>query len=169
MTSRRSLERVASRDWRRISKTRTALQQASSLCQRTQRARGAQCLGPALAGHGGETIGEIGDRARIHIRLVPLLDDAEIRGSGSPRLSTLPAIALQVIRRRGEHVRNAADEVPPAAIIDGEFDVGGGHELRLADLAGPGAAHLAGLKSPRSTSFSASISSARNISARRQS
>src|SRR5580700_1529304 len=100
-------------------------------------------LRPALAGHGREAIGEIGDRARIYIRLVPLLDDAEIRGSGTPRLSTLPAIALQVIRRRGKHVRNAADEVPPAAVIDGEFDVGGRHELRLPDLARPGTAHLA--------------------------
>ena len=55
-----------------------------------------------------------------------------------------PAEALQVVRRGGERVGHAADQVAPAVAVEIHrvFQVVGGRELDLAELARPGALHL---------------------------
>src|ERR1700689_5121654 len=90
----------------------------------------------------GELLGEIGHRLGIDPRRIPLQQHLEIGGAFAPWLMRLPAVALQIIGGRGEHVGYAADQIAPAAavIIDGVFEIGRRQELRLADLAGPGAA-----------------------------
>jgi len=61
-----------------------------------------------------------------------------------PGLAPPPAVLGEQVRRRGEHVRDAMDEVAPtvAVEVDGVFEIRGRRELRLADFAGPGADHL---------------------------
>ncbi len=61
-----------------------------------------------------------------------------------PRLACLPAMMFEEVRRGGEHVGHAFDEVPlaVAVIVDGEIDVVARHELHLADFARPCPVHL---------------------------
>ena len=87
---------------------------------------------------------ELRHRQRIDLALVPRLDHLEISRAFAPGLAGAPAIALQVIRGRGQHVGRAAEQVAPAVPVEvhREADVGGGQELCLAELAMQAAAHL---------------------------
>src|SRR3984885_14332862 len=92
----------------------------------------------------GELLGEGGDGLGVDLRRVPLQQHLEIGRAFAPRLAALPAVAFEIIRRRGQHVRHAVDEVaaPVAVVVDGEFQIGRRQELGLPDLAGPGAVHV---------------------------
>src|SRR5579862_2757030 len=92
----------------------------------------------------GELLGESGDGLGVDLRRVPLQQDLEIGRAFAPRLAALPAIAFQIIRRRGQHVGHAVDEIAAAVavVVHGEFQIGRRQELGLADLAGPGAVHV---------------------------
>src|SRR5262249_29794928 len=56
----------------------------------------------------------------------------------------LPAVSLQEVSGRGQHVRHAALEVATAIAVevDGVLVVAGGQKLCVSDFAGPTAAHL---------------------------
>src|SRR6476469_10219870 len=84
------------------------------------------------------------DRFFVDLSLVSLLDHAEIGSPGFPILAALPAMTGEEIRSRCEYVRRAVQEIAAAVgvEIDGIFEIGRRHELRLADLPGPGAAHF---------------------------
>src|ERR1700716_2900832 len=86
----------------------------------------------------------MGDGLRIDLALVPLLEHREVRAARLPLLAALPAVTGKVIRSRCQHIGGATQEIPAAIAIevDGELDVGGWHELGLAEFAGPGAAHF---------------------------
>src|SRR5258706_15057220 len=77
----------------------------------------------------------------VHHRPVPLAHDLEIRGALAERRASAPAVGLQKIGRRGEHVRHAAPEIDGtvAVIVDAIFEVRGWQKLRLAELARGGA------------------------------
>src|SRR3984885_601564 len=92
----------------------------------------------------GELLGEGGDGLGVDLRRVPLQQHLEIGRAFAPWLATLPAVAFEIIRRRGQHVGHAVDEVAAAVavVVDGEFQIGRRQELGLADLAGPGAVHV---------------------------
>ena len=62
----------------------------------------------------------------------------------SPALAALPAVALEIVRGGGEHVRHAVDEVAAAVAVevDRVFVIGRRQELGLAEVAGPVAAHF---------------------------
>src|SRR3984957_9476418 len=92
----------------------------------------------------GELLGKGGDGLGVDLRRVPLQQHLEIGRAFAPRLAALPAIAFQIIRRRGQHVGHAVDEVAGAVavVVHGEFQIGRRQELGLADLAGPGAVHV---------------------------
>src|SRR5580693_5494443 len=92
----------------------------------------------------GELLGEGGDGLGVDLRRVPLQQHLEIGRAFAPRLAALPAIAFEIIRRRGQHVGHAVDEVAAAVavIVHGEFQIGRRQELGLPDLAGPGAMHI---------------------------
>src|ERR1700686_3532839 len=87
---------------------------------------------------------EIANRLGIDFALVPLLDHAEIRAPGLPVLAALPTIAGEKICRRRQYIGCTAQQVATTVFVevDREFDIGRRHELGLADLAGPGAAHF---------------------------
>src|SRR5208282_1878142 len=67
-------------------------------------------------------------------------------GALAPGLAALPAVAFEVIGGGGEHVGHTVNEIAAAVavVIDGVLEIGRRQELGLADLAGPGAAHVAG-------------------------
>src|ERR1700722_16884141 len=92
----------------------------------------------------GELLGEGGDSLGVNLRRVPLQQHLEIGRAFAPRLAALPAIAFEIIRRRGQHVGHAVDEIAAAiaVVIHGEFQIGRRQELGLPDLAGPGAVHV---------------------------
>src|SRR5262245_15671215 len=84
-----------------------------------------------------EPLCKIGDGLGVDLTLVPLQQHVEIRAPRPPRLPALPAVAAQIVRGRRQHVGRALDQVTAAVavIVDRELDVGGGHELGLADFA----------------------------------
>src|SRR5580692_3410992 len=92
----------------------------------------------------GKLLGESGDGLGIDLRRIPLQQHLEIGCAFAPRLAALPAVAFQIIRRRGQHVGHAVNEIAAAVavVVDGEFQIGRRQELSLADLAGPGAVHV---------------------------
>src|SRR5580693_7109096 len=94
----------------------------------------------------GELLGEGGDGLGVDLRRVPLQQHLKIGRAFAPRLAALPAVAFEIIRRRGQHVGHAVDEVAAAVavVVDGEFQIGRRQELGLPDLAGPGAVHVGG-------------------------
>jgi 3-hydroxyacyl-CoA dehydrogenase / enoyl-CoA hydratase / 3-hydroxybutyryl-CoA epimerase len=100
----------------------------------------------ALPARPGQPVGEQSDRPLIDRRLVPFVQNLEVMRALVPRLARPPAVGAQVVGGGREHVGDAADQVAPAVAIevDGEALVVGSEELGLADLAGPGAAHLRG-------------------------
>src|SRR5580692_1904917 len=65
----------------------------------------------------GELLGEGGDGFGIDLRRVPLQQHLEIRGAFAPGLAALPAVAFEIIRRRGQHVGHAMDEVAAAVAV----------------------------------------------------
>src|SRR5262249_22049530 len=85
--------------------------------------------------------GEERNRALVDFGLVPFLEHGKVLRALGPRASSLPAVALEVVCSRGEHVGHAVDEVAPAIAIEiyCELHVLGRQELGLPDLAGPGA------------------------------
>src|SRR3981081_1114703 len=98
------------------------------------------------SGYVRELAREIRNGLRIDLALVPLLNHGEVRAAGLPVLAALPAVTCKIVRGRCQPVGRAAPEIAAAITIeiDREFDVGGRHELGLADFAGPGAAHFLG-------------------------
>src|SRR5215472_12393862 len=85
-----------------------------------------------------ELLSEISDRLGVDLRRIPLQQHLEIGGAFAPGLALLPAIAFQIIGGRGERVGRIVNEIA----ADGVFQIRRRQKLRLADLAGPGAAHL---------------------------
>src|SRR5579884_1150011 len=83
---------------------------------------------------------EIGNRACIDIGLVPFFDDSKIGRSRLPACAALPAVAMQEIGRRCQHIWDIVNEIAPAVAgeIDGKLQIFGRHELGLADFARPG-------------------------------
>ena len=90
-------------------------------------------------------------RARFHSRIAwKFAVPSPIRRAG------LPAVDLQQIGRRGQHVRHAVAQIDVAVAVevDAVLDVGRRQELGLADLAGIGAdqiARAAGRRAARSS------------------
>ena len=131
---------------------------ASRRCQRQARQPGAGAgwAGPSalqqagswmfseISGRPRKLACEIRNRLRIDLALVPLLKDGEIRASGLPILAALPAVTGEIVRGGCQHIGRATQQIAAAIAveIDREFDVGRGHELGLAELAGPGATHF---------------------------
>src|SRR5271167_1067519 len=93
----------------------------------------------------GEPLGEIRDRLGVDLRGVPLQQHLEIGRAFAPGLAALPAVALEIIRRGGKHIRHAADQIATAVavIVYGIFQIGRRQELGLSDLARPGTVHVA--------------------------
>ncbi len=62
-----------------------------------------------------------------------------------PGLPALPAEEDDEVGGRGDHVGHAAHQIAPAVavVVHRVLEVVRGQELRLAELAGPGADHLA--------------------------
>src|SRR5262245_43322017 len=104
-----------------------------------------RAVGALAACRGVGTLRQLGreqrDRLLVDRGLVPLLEHREIVRAFAPRLPALPAVALEVVRRRGEHIGHAADQVAPtvAVEIDRELEVRRRQELGLPELARPGA------------------------------
>src|ERR1700722_17204231 len=71
----------------------------------------------------GELVGKSGDGLGVDLRCVPLQQHLKIGRAFVPRLAALPAVTFQIIRRRGQHVGHAVDEVAAAVavVVDGEF------------------------------------------------
>src|SRR5712692_1467866 len=88
-----------------------------------------------------ETLGKENHGLAVHHRPVPLAHDLEIRGALAERLAGAPAVGLQEIGRRREHVGHAVPQIdtPVAVIVEAIFDVRGWQKLRLADLTRVGA------------------------------
>src|SRR5262245_57423642 len=82
------------------------------------------------------------DRLLVDLGLIPGLEHGEVLRAFGKGLSTLPAIALEIVRGRSEHVWHAVDQVAAAVAveIDRILHIGGRQELGLAELARPGAA-----------------------------
>src|SRR6185437_14586405 len=95
-----------------------------------------------------ELVREIGNGAGIDLALVPLLDHGEIGRAGLIIFAALPAVAREIIRSRGQDVGYVVQEVAAAIAVATPriFVPGRWHELGLAELARPGAAHLLGRK-----------------------
>ena len=66
----------------------------------------------------GEPRRKVGDCPRIHVGLVPFLDDGEIGRTWRPGAATLPAIALEEISGRGQSVGHAMNEIAAAAAVE---------------------------------------------------
>jgi hypothetical protein len=77
--------------------------------------------------------------------MVPLAHHLEIPRAGAERRASAPAVHLQQIGGRGEHVRHGMAQIDATVSveIDSVFDVGGWQELGLPDLAGIGADEVA--------------------------
>jgi hypothetical protein len=92
-----------------------------------------------------QLFGEVADGLAVHDRPVPLVHDLEIRRALAERRARLPAVHLQEVGGRGEHVRHAAAQVDAAVAVEinAVLDVGRRQELGLADLARIGAEHIA--------------------------
>src|SRR6202035_5678524 len=71
-----------------------------------------------ILGSTGKLGGEVSDRLRIHLALVPLLENFEVRAAGFPVLAALPTIAGQEIRGRRQYVRRAAQQVAAAIAVE---------------------------------------------------
>ena len=120
----------------------------------------------------GEPVGEKRDCLCVNLRRVPLQDGGEIGLALVPARAGLPAMPLEKRRCRSERVGGIVDEVwrPRSIGRRRVHEIGGWHELRLADLARPGAAQQRAAASRcRGRRAIASISSARKRCARRQS
>ena len=100
----------------------------------------ADCLRPPA-----ELLGEQHQRLAIDLRVIPLVHSVEIRGAFVIRLSRLPAVGFQKVRRRGQHIRHRVAQIDAAVAveIDAVFDIGRRQKLRLADFAGKGADEVA--------------------------
>src|ERR1700761_1915988 len=61
---------------------------------------------------------KIGDRLGVDFALVPLLDHAEIRAARFPAFAFLPAIRGEIIRRRGQHVGRAMQQIAAAIVVE---------------------------------------------------
>src|SRR4051794_31336591 len=87
---------------------------------------------------------EIPDGLGVDLTLVPLLDDGKIGAAGLPVLAALPALAAEIIRRRGQHVGYAAQQIAAtvAVEVDSKLDIVRRHELGLPEFTRPRAAHV---------------------------
>src|SRR5215468_2039951 len=93
----------------------------------------------------GEPLRERRNGFGVYAGLVPFQQDVEVSGSFAPRLAAAPAVALEIVRRGGERVGSAVDEVAFAVAVEvhRELQIGRGQELGLPDLACPIAAQFA--------------------------
>src|SRR3954452_8122352 len=96
------------------------------------------------SGSAGQLACKLRDRASVDVALVPLLNDGEVRTARFPILAALPAVARKVVGGRSQHIRCAAQEIAAAIAVEvyGVFQIGGWHELGLADLTRPRASHF---------------------------
>src|ERR1700722_13689947 len=93
-----------------------------------------------------ELLSEQRNRPGVDLRLVPLEDRVEIRRALVPVLAALPALVLEIVRRRGEDIGRAVDQVALAVAVevDGVIETGRRQKLGLSDLSGPQALELGG-------------------------
>lgn len=87
----------------------------------------------------------ISNRLPIKLRAVPLAHHLEIGAALAVRRAALPAVAVQKVRGRGEHVRSTMPQIDMAVAveIDAVLDVARRQKLRLPDLPRIGADQVA--------------------------
>lgn len=87
----------------------------------------------------------VSNRLPIQFRTVPLAHRLKIGGALAVRRAALPAVAVQEVRGRGEHVRSTMPQVDMAVAIEinAVLDVARRQKLRLPDLPRIGADQVA--------------------------